>query len=159
MMITKTLHIVPVSLQFSFCSWRHNRLLMTSQWADNCDVSMWMMISNSLDIDCIHCDIHTQLCKKLSYFLKKNPVYPHSNFVGQGYKKFRTTRVTPCCYWSLLPIKVTSLICWRFPTIKASPILILLPAPEVSLGLTHLSLGQKRWQQIGEDNFMGHFLG
>ena len=36
--------------RFSFCWWRHNRLLMTSQWPDNCDAITWIVISNSLDI-------------------------------------------------------------------------------------------------------------
>ena len=49
---------------FSFCWWRHNRLLMMSQWPDNCDAITWIMISNSLDIDYIHGDIHGQSCKK-----------------------------------------------------------------------------------------------
>ena len=29
------------------CWWRHNRLLMTSQWPDNCDAITWIVISNS----------------------------------------------------------------------------------------------------------------
>ena len=40
--------------RFSFCWWRHSRLLMTSQWPDNCDAIAWIMISNSLDIAFIH---------------------------------------------------------------------------------------------------------
>ena len=40
--------------QFSICWWCHNRLLMTSQWLDNCDAITWIMISNSLYIDFIH---------------------------------------------------------------------------------------------------------
>ena len=31
---------------------------MTSQWPDNCDAITWIVISNSLDIDFIHGDIH-----------------------------------------------------------------------------------------------------
>ena len=58
-------HRPRVSLaQFSFCWWRHNRLLMTSQWPDNCDAVMWIVISNLLDIDFIHGDIHGRSCKK-----------------------------------------------------------------------------------------------
>ena len=58
-------HHPRVSLtRFSFCWCRHNRLLMTSQWPDNCDVITWMVISNSLDVDFIHGDIHGRLCKK-----------------------------------------------------------------------------------------------
>ena len=34
----------------SFCWWRHNRLLMTSQWPDNSDMIMWIVIYNSLQI-------------------------------------------------------------------------------------------------------------
>ena len=53
--------------RFSFCWWRHNRLLMTSQWPDNCDAITWIVISNSLDIDFIHGDIHGRSCKKCNY--------------------------------------------------------------------------------------------
>ena len=28
--------------RFSFCWWRHNQLLMTSQWPDNCDAITWI---------------------------------------------------------------------------------------------------------------------
>ena len=44
--------------RFSFCWWRHNRLLMTSQWPDNCDAITWIVTPYSLDIDFIHGDIH-----------------------------------------------------------------------------------------------------
>ena len=58
-------HHPRVSLaRFSFCWWRHNQLLMTSQWPDNCDAISWILISNSLDIDFIHGDIHDRSCKK-----------------------------------------------------------------------------------------------
>ena len=50
--------------RFSFCCWRHNRLLMTSQWPDNFDAITWIMISNLLDIDLSHGDIHGRSCKK-----------------------------------------------------------------------------------------------
>ena len=50
--------------RFTFCWWRHNRLAMTSQWPDNCDANTWQVISNSLDIDFIHGDIHGRSCKK-----------------------------------------------------------------------------------------------
>ena len=43
---------------FSFCWWRHNRLLMTSQWPDNGDAITWIVISNSLYVDYIHGNIH-----------------------------------------------------------------------------------------------------
>ena len=49
---------------FSFCWWRQNRLLMTSQWPDNCDAITWIVIANSLDIDFIHGDVHDRSCKK-----------------------------------------------------------------------------------------------
>ena len=59
-------HRPHVSLtRFSFCLWRHNRLLITSQWPDNCDAITWIVISNSLDIDFIHGDIHGRSCKKI----------------------------------------------------------------------------------------------
>ena len=61
-------HRPSVSLaRFSFCWWRHNRLLMTSQWPDNCDTITWQVISNSLDIDFIHGDIHGRSCKKYAH--------------------------------------------------------------------------------------------
>ena len=44
--------------QFMFWWWRHNFLLMMSQWPDNCDVSTWKLISNSLDMNLIHSNIH-----------------------------------------------------------------------------------------------------
>ena len=46
---------------------RHNRVLMTSQWPDNCDAIIWKVISNLLNIDFIHDDIHSQSCKKVDY--------------------------------------------------------------------------------------------
>ena len=52
--------------RFTFCWWRHNRLLMTAQWTDNCDAITWIMISNSLDIDFIHGDIQGRSCKKIT---------------------------------------------------------------------------------------------
>ena len=62
---TMCTHRPHVSLaRFSFCWWRHNRLLMMSQWPDNCNAIMWIMIFNSLDIDLIHGDIHGRSCKK-----------------------------------------------------------------------------------------------
>ena len=61
-------HCSRVSLTwFSFCWWRHNRSLMTSQWLDNCDAVTRIMISNSLDINFIHGDIHGWSCKKKLY--------------------------------------------------------------------------------------------
>ena len=61
---TSFTHRPRVSLaRFSFCWWRRNRLLMTPQWPDNCGAITWIIISNSLDIDYIHGDIHGQLWK------------------------------------------------------------------------------------------------
>ena len=61
-------HRPRVSLaRFSFCWWRHNRLLMTSQWPDSFDAITWIVISSSLDIDFIHGDIHDRSCKKTSF--------------------------------------------------------------------------------------------
>ena len=57
----------PSPRHFSFCWWRHNQLLMTSQWPHNCDTITWIMVSNSLDIDFIYGDIHGRSCKKNNY--------------------------------------------------------------------------------------------
>ena len=58
-------HPPRVSLaRFTFCWWRHNRLLMTAQWPDNCDVGTWKVISNSLDIDFSRGKIYGRSCKK-----------------------------------------------------------------------------------------------
>ena len=63
---TSFTHRPHVSLaRFSFCWWHRSRLLMTSQWLDNCDAITWIVISNSLDIDFIHGDIHGRSCKKV----------------------------------------------------------------------------------------------
>ena len=51
--------------QSTFCWWRHNRVLMMSQWPDNCDTITWKVISNSLDIDFIHGDIHGRSFKNI----------------------------------------------------------------------------------------------
>ena len=50
--------------QFKSCWWHHNWLLMMSQRPDNCNVSTWKVISNSLNVDFIHSDIHCRLGKK-----------------------------------------------------------------------------------------------
>ena len=61
-------HHPRVSLaRFPFCWCRHNRLLMTSQWPDNCDAITWTVISNSLDINFIHGDIHGRSCKNVEH--------------------------------------------------------------------------------------------
>ena len=41
---------------------------MTSQWPDNCDAITWITLSNSLDIDFIHGDIHGRSCKSVLCF-------------------------------------------------------------------------------------------
>ena len=56
-------------VQFVFCWWRHNRLLMKSQWPDYCDAMTWILISNSLVINFIHGDIHDRSCKKYTFHL------------------------------------------------------------------------------------------
>ena len=61
-------HCPRVSLtRITFCWWRHNRLLMASRWPDKCDAITWIVISNSLDIDFSHSDIHGRSSKKI-YF-------------------------------------------------------------------------------------------
>ena len=75
MMIKMTIfrHRPHVSLaQFLFCWWCHNRLLMMSQWPDNCDTITWIVISNSLDIDFIDGDIHGRSCKNTKYWFLEN---------------------------------------------------------------------------------------
>ena len=65
MMIKTTIfsHCPHVSLtQFSFCWWPHNRSLMTSQWWDNCDTNMWIVISNSLEISILFQLIFMAVC-------------------------------------------------------------------------------------------------
>ena len=39
-------------------------LVMTSQWPNICDAITWIIISNPLDIDFLHGDIHGQVFKK-----------------------------------------------------------------------------------------------
>ena len=59
------MHCPRVSLaRFSFYWWRHNWLLMTSQWPDNCDAIRWIMMSNFSGNGFIHGDIHGRSCKK-----------------------------------------------------------------------------------------------
>ena len=58
-------HHPSVSLAQFCCWWHHNWLLMTSQWPDNCNAIVRIVISNSLDIDFIHSDIHGWSCKNI----------------------------------------------------------------------------------------------
>ena len=60
--------VSPALLSFSW--WHHNRLLMMSQWPDNSDAIAWTVISDLLDIDFIHGDIHSRSCKNTWYPLK-----------------------------------------------------------------------------------------
>ena len=47
-------HCPCVSLtRFLFCWWHHNQLLMTSQWPDNYDMVMWIVISISHILVCL----------------------------------------------------------------------------------------------------------
>ena len=46
-------------------------MAMTSQWPDNCDANTWQVISNSLDIDFIHDDIHGRSCKNIHLYMVK----------------------------------------------------------------------------------------
>ena len=41
---------------------------------------MWIMISNSLDIDFIHSDIHGRSCKNIRYNMWDEITYPFLNF-------------------------------------------------------------------------------
>ena len=66
---TFTHHPRVSSALLSFWWWCHNRLLMTSQWPDNCNAITWIVISNSSDIYFIHSDIHGRWWKKYSFFL------------------------------------------------------------------------------------------
>ena len=50
--------------RFTLCWWRHSRLAMMSQWPDHCDANTWQVISNSLDTNFIHGDIHDRSGKK-----------------------------------------------------------------------------------------------
>ena len=84
-------HHPRVSLtRFTLCWWRHNRLVMTSQWPDDCDANTWQVISNSLDIDFIQGNIHSQSCKKVYYFPK-----PDDTFLS-GCPHFLSCITSPC---------------------------------------------------------------
>ena len=65
---TRFTHRPRVSLaRFCFCWWRHNRVVMASQWPNNCDANTWQVISNSLDIDFINGNIHGRSCKNFHF--------------------------------------------------------------------------------------------
>ena len=77
---------------FSFCWWRHNRLLMTSQWPDNCDVITWIVKSNSLDIDFIHGNINGQSCEKIHFQVSERWLNLTA-FLGTADSEVHTSRV------------------------------------------------------------------
>ena len=60
--LTRSLYVLLMTSQMT-----HNRLAMTSQWPDNYDANTWQVISNSLDIDFIHYDIHGRSCKNIIF--------------------------------------------------------------------------------------------
>ena len=66
--------------RFSFCWLCHNLLLMTSQWPDSCDAITWIVISNSLDIDFIHGDIHDRSCKNIQWVCVRLWIAGHVNY-------------------------------------------------------------------------------
>ena len=83
------------------CWWRHNRLAITSQWPDNCDASTWQVISNSLDIDFIHSDIHGRSCK--NWFLRHVIQSFENNCDGQKHSHTHTHKyIYICIYGSIL---------------------------------------------------------
>ena len=88
--------------RFTFCWWRHNRLAMTSQWPDNCDANTWQVISNLLDIDFIHGDIHGRSCKNIG-FCPKSQMFlrePSPMSVLNLIKLTRKLRdLFFCCHW------------------------------------------------------------
>ena len=80
------------------CWWRHDWLLMTSQWPNNCDSITWIVISNSLDIDFIHGDIHGDIhgrpCKK-EVFSCPTPTPPPSALFIRALLLLLLTRTMP----------------------------------------------------------------
>ena len=88
-------HHPRVSLaRFAFCWWRHNRLAMTSQLPHNFDANTWQVISNSLENDFIHGNIHHRSCKKpayvssvriLVYFSMGGLLPSNCTYIFQGY--------------------------------------------------------------------------
>ena len=102
-------HRPRVSLARSlFCWWRHNRLLMTSQWLDNCDAITWIIISISLDTYYIHGDIHDRSCKNvvnlmhhvkdLSMATIEEAIWSH-NFMTMNLLGFKIMFSTSC-FWT-----------------------------------------------------------
>ena len=71
--------------RFSFCWWRHNRLLLTSQWPDNCDAITWIVISNSFTVilttgrvktnNCVYTQASISLCCRSPASPRLVPMY------------------------------------------------------------------------------------
>ena len=82
-------------------------IVITSQWTDNCDAITRIVISNSLDIDFIHGNIHGLSCKKTPYTQRKCQIYRKiSNISHTKSLKFKQVfLVASCCclcpdHWS-----------------------------------------------------------
>ena len=80
--------------RFSFCWWRHTRLMMTSQWPDNCGAITRITIFNSLDIDFIRCDIYGRSCKRNVYMIIAISLWKFPGDTG-----YHFTYVTACFRW------------------------------------------------------------
>ena len=64
----RSLHIVLCLTRSGFVLlMKSQRLLMTSQRLDNCDVITWIMVSRLLDINFIQGDIHSLSCKRCAF--------------------------------------------------------------------------------------------
>ena len=101
-------HHPRVSLaRFTFCWWRHNWLAMTSQWPDNCDANTWQVISNSLDIDFIHGDIHGRWCKKLIYIFFSDTHQFSRGMMNSMYKSLQNGNLTKVLIWQATKRKST----------------------------------------------------
>ena len=96
--------------QFSFCWWRHKQLLMTSQWPDNCDAIMWIVISNSLYIDFIHNDIQGWSCKKLKYVV--NGPKSHISELLEFHSTGDNLTLTDIQIWNHFDIICCDAACW-----------------------------------------------
>ena len=94
----------------------------TSQWPHNCDVIVWIVISNSLDIDYIHGNIHVWLCKKKVYSL----------VMGQSRDCFSTSKgtlktwVNTDCSWmktshntAWIVYKILEMLCMHYIAFRA----------------------------------------
>ena len=70
--------------RLTFCWWRHNWLLMTSQWPDNCDAITWIMISNTFDI--VFFTAIFAGGKNIIYFTLHNPSKDQNIFESSQWK-------------------------------------------------------------------------